>query len=133
MSNPTKEENYTEPTQTAQETAQESTQEVAQETAQETAQESTETQAQTGTQEVVQETVQESTETQAQTGEKKQKAVYCFRCKQQINASDDHCPFCGFKRYVPMDEKKRDKIKMITTVVGIVVFIIIFVILEFKK
>ena len=119
MSIPTKEENYTEPTQTAQE----STQEVAQETAQEVAQEV----AQTGTEENA------STETQAQTGEKKQKAVYCFRCKQQINASDDHCPFCGFKRYVPMDEKKRDKIKMITTVVGIVVFIIIFVILEFKK
>ena len=43
------------------------------------------------------------------------------------------CPACGFKIYVPMDEEKRKKIKLITTVVAVAAFIVLFVVLQFKK
>ena len=70
---------------------------------------------------------------QTQESEQKPKTVHCFRCKMPVKENESRCPFCGFKRYVPMDEEKRDKFKLIATVVGIVVFIILFVILQFKK
>ena len=43
------------------------------------------------------------------------------------------CPACGFTVYVPMSEEKRNKIKLTLTVVAFVVFIVIFVALQFKK
>ena len=57
--------------------------------------------------------------------------MHCRRC--QTLMKEGVCPTCGFKAYVPMSEEKRKKIKTITTVIGFVVFIIIFVILQFKK
>ena len=40
---------------------------------------------------------------------------------------------CGFKIYMPMDSEKRDKIKLVTTIIGFAVFFVIFIILQFKK
>ena len=57
--------------------------------------------------------------------------LHCKRCKTVME--NGVCPACGFKVYVPMDEEKRKKIKLALTVVGFVVFIIIFVALQFKK
>ena len=57
--------------------------------------------------------------------------VHCKRCRTLME--NGVCPACGFKIYVPMDEEKRKKIKLITTVVAVVVFIALFVALQFKK
>lgn len=68
----------------------------------------------------------------AQATPKKPKTIPCPRCKMQMEA-DGRCATCGFKKYVPMDEKKRNKIKLITTIVAMVIFVVLFVILQFKK
>ena len=57
--------------------------------------------------------------------------LHCKRCKTVME--NGVCPACGFKIYMPMDEEKRKKIKMALTVVGFVVFIIIFVAIQFKN
>ena len=57
--------------------------------------------------------------------------VHCKHCKTVMK--NGVCPACGFKIYVPMDEKKREKIKLITTIIGFAVFFVIFIILQFKK
>lgn len=57
--------------------------------------------------------------------------MHCRRC--QTLMKEGVCPTCGFKAYVPMSEEKRKKIKTITTIIGFVIFIIIFVALQFKK
>lgn len=57
--------------------------------------------------------------------------VHCKRCRTLME--NGVCPACGFKIYVPMDEEKRKKIKLITTVVAVVVFIALFVALQFKN
>ena len=59
------------------------------------------------------------------------KQVHCKRCKTLME--NGVCPACGFKIYVPMDEEKRKKIKLWMTVGAFVVFIVLFVILQFKK
>ena len=73
-----------------------------------------------------------TTDGQTQTGEKKPKTIPCPRCKMPMQ-EDERCATCGFKKYVPLDEKKRNKIKLITTIIAMVVFVVIFVILQFKK
>ena len=57
--------------------------------------------------------------------------VHCKRCKTLME--NGVCPACGFTVYVPMSEEKRNKIKLTLTVVAFVVFIVIFVALQFKK
>ena len=57
--------------------------------------------------------------------------VHCKRCKTLMK--NGVCPACGFTVYVPMSEEKRTKIKLTLTVVALVVFIVIFVALQFKK
>ncbi len=63
--------------------------------------------------------------------DKTPKEVHCSRCKTMMQ--NGVCPTCGYRMYVPMDEKKRKKIKLIGTVVGMVIFAIIFIILEITK
>lgn len=57
--------------------------------------------------------------------------VHCKRCKTLME--NGVCPTCGFKIYVPMDEGKRKKIRLIVATVAVVVFVVLFVILQFKK
>ena len=57
--------------------------------------------------------------------------VHCKRCKTLME--NGVCPSCGFKIYTPMDMEKREKIKMVTTIIGFVVFFVIFIILQIKK
>ena len=57
--------------------------------------------------------------------------VHCKRCKTLME--NGVCPSCGFKIYTPMDMEKREKIKMLTTIIGFVVFFAIFIILQIKK
>ena len=57
--------------------------------------------------------------------------VHCKRCRTLME--NGVCPACGFKIYVPMDEEKRKKIKLAMTVVAVVVFIALFVALQFKN
>lgn len=57
--------------------------------------------------------------------------VHCKRCKTLME--NGVCPACGFKIYVPMNEEKRNKIKLVLTVVALVVFAIVFVAMQYKK
>ena len=57
--------------------------------------------------------------------------VHCRRC--QTLMENGTCPSCGFKMYVPMSDEKSKKIKTITTAIGFVVFIIIFLVIQFGK
>ena len=57
--------------------------------------------------------------------------VHCKKCKTLMEKGV--CPACGFKIYVPMNAEKRNKIKLITTIIGFVVFFVIFIILQYKK
>lgn len=57
--------------------------------------------------------------------------VHCRCCKTLME--NGVCPTCGFKMYVPMSEEKRNKIKTVTTAIGFVVFIVIFLIIQFSK
>ncbi len=58
--------------------------------------------------------------------------VHCRRCKT-LMGEDGVCPTCGFRMYVPMDKKKRDKIKLIGTVILMAVFVVLFVVLQAMK
>lgn len=58
--------------------------------------------------------------------------VHCRRCKT-LMGEDGVCPTCGFRMYVPMDKQKRDKIKLIGTVVLMAVFVVLFVVLQIMK
>lgn len=88
--------------------------------------------------------MQEQAQTQNQTDEKQEpqkrrsffdsstpEQVHCKDCKTLME--NGVCPACGFKIYVPMDSAKRDKIKLVTTIIGFAVFFVIFIILQFKK
>ena len=57
--------------------------------------------------------------------------VHCKRCKTLME--NGTCPTCGFKIYVPMDQKKRDKIRLVTTVVAMAVFLVLFLIMQIQK
>lgn len=56
------------------------------------------------------------------------RTIHCKRCKTLME--NGVCPTCGWKVYVPMDKKKRDKIRLIVTGVLMVAFVIIFVIIQ---
>ena len=53
---------------------------------------------------------------------------YCRKCKTVMK--DGVCSICGFRAYQPMDEKKRQRIRLIVTVIAFVIFIVLFVIKE---
>ena len=56
---------------------------------------------------------------------------HCRRCRQVMQ--NGVCPTCGFKMYVPMDAKKLGKIKLVLTVVGMAIFVGIFIYIQMKK
>ena len=60
------------------------------------------------------------------------KKLHCRRCNTLLE-ENGYCPTCGYKVYMPMDEKKRNKIKLILTVVFIVVFLGLFIGLQIKN
>lgn len=57
--------------------------------------------------------------------------VYCKRCKTRLQ--EGVCPTCGFKAYVPMDKEKREKIKLILTIVGMAIFLAIFIYMRIQN
>ena len=63
---------------------------------------------------------------------KKGKTYYCPTCKVPLDEKG-LCSRCGNKTYIPMDEEKRNKIKLILTAVFLVIFAVLFVWLQFKK
>ena len=65
-------------------------------------------------------------------GDKQKQRYHCPKCKTLLE-EDGLCPTCGYKMYIPMDEKQRNKVKVILTVVLMVIFAVLFVILQFKK
>ncbi len=56
---------------------------------------------------------------------------HCRRCRTEMK--NGVCPTCGFKMYVPMDEKKLGKIKLVLTAVGMAIFIAIFLYIQIKN
>ncbi len=68
----------------------------------------------------------------AKNSKKGKKGFHCPRCKTLLQ-EDGRCPTCGYKMYIPMDEKKRNKIKLILTAVLMAIFVVLFVILQFRK
>ena len=60
------------------------------------------------------------------------KKLHCRRCNTLLE-ENGYCPTCGYKVYMPMDEKKRGKIKLILTVVFIVVFLGLFIAMQIKN
>ena len=77
-------------------------------------------------------TPEERAETENLGAKKQEKRYHCPKCKTLLK-EDGLCPTCGYKMYIPMDEKKRNKIKLIVTIVAMVIFAVMFVILQFKK
>ncbi len=69
------------------------------------------------------------TETETQTDE--EPVMHCKRCRTVMQKGV--CPACGFRVYVPMDEKKVQKIRMIAGGICIVVFLVILLIKEICK
>ena len=56
--------------------------------------------------------------------------LHCKRCKTEMK--NGKCPTCGFEMYVPMSKEKRDKIKLYATIVGMALFVVIFIITRIK-
>ncbi len=54
--------------------------------------------------------------------------IHCKRCKSVME--NGVCPTCGFRIYMPMDEGKRKKIRIIVGAVCVAVFVAAFVILR---
>ena len=55
--------------------------------------------------------------------------LYCRRCKTELNANGV-CPVCCYRVYMPMDEQKRKKIRLIVASVCIVGFLILFFLMK---
>ena len=58
-------------------------------------------------------------------------STHCSRCKCRLENGE--CPLCGFKAYEPMDQEKLKKIRLIGTGVGLVIFAVIFFLLQGMK
>ena len=52
--------------------------------------------------------------------------IHCRRCKTLME--NGVCPTCGYKIYMPMNDKKRNKIRLIATIVFVAIGVIIFAI-----
>ncbi len=59
--------------------------------------------------------------------DKTPETIHCRRCKTLME--NGVCPTCGFKMYVAMDEKKRNKIRMIFGGACLIIFLVLYVIL----
>lgn len=59
------------------------------------------------------------------------KDIHCKRCKTLMKKGV--CPTCGFRIYVPMDKKKRDKAKLILAVVFMAAFLVMFILSQMKN
>ena len=64
-------------------------------------------------------------------GEDIPEVLHCKRCKTKLEKGV--CPVCGFKVYVPIRKEKRDKIRTVVAFVSMVVFVLLFLLLQFKK
>ncbi len=62
--------------------------------------------------------------------EKTPETLHCSRCRTELK--DGVCPTCGFKTYVPMDEKKRKRIRWILTAVFLVGALVILLVTQLK-
>ena len=60
------------------------------------------------------------------------KRLHCRRCNTLME-ENGYCQTCGYKVYMPMDEKKRNKVKLILTVVFVVVFVALLIGLQIKN
>ena len=52
--------------------------------------------------------------------------IHCRRCTTLME--NGVCPTCGYKIYMPMNDKKRNKIRLITAIVFVAIGVIIFAI-----
>ena len=59
------------------------------------------------------------------------KDIHCKRCKTLMEKGV--CPTCGFRIYVPMDKKKRDRTKLILAVVLMAAFLAVFIFSQIKN
>ncbi|MBE5745196.1 MAG: hypothetical protein E7355_03560 [Clostridiales bacterium] len=57
--------------------------------------------------------------------------IHCKRCKTLME--NGVCPVCGFRIYVPMDERKRKKVRIIVAAACIAVFAALFLIFGLHK
>lgn len=51
--------------------------------------------------------------------------IHCKRCKTLME--NGVCPTCGFRIYVPMDKKQRDKMKLTLAIVLMTAFVAVFI------
>ncbi len=64
-------------------------------------------------------------------GEGQEEQIFhCSRCKAVMKKGV--CPVCGHTMYVGMSEKGRKKIRRIVTVAALVIFAVMFLILQLK-
>lgn len=75
--------------------------------------------------------VEESAPVQKSQTKPQESTYHCRRCRTVMQ--NGVCPTCGFKMYVPMDEKKLGKIKLILTAVGMAIFLAIFLYIQIQK
>lgn len=61
--------------------------------------------------------------------QKPSQKLYCRRCKSELGANGV-CRVCGYRVYMPMDENKRKKIRLIVAGVCIVGFLILYLIVK---
>ena len=57
--------------------------------------------------------------------------IHCRRCKTLME--NGVCPTCGFRMYVPMDEKKKGKIKFVLTCGFMAILFAVVVIMQIAK
>lgn len=57
--------------------------------------------------------------------------IHCKHCKTLME--NGVCPNCGHTVYVPMDKKQREKTRLIVAIVCMVVFVIVFVAMQFAN
>ena len=56
--------------------------------------------------------------------------IHCRRCKALMEKGV--CPTCGFRIYVPMDKKKREKMKLTLAILFMAVFLAVFIWMQVK-
>jgi hypothetical protein len=56
------------------------------------------------------------------------KTIHCRRCRTLME--NGVCPDCGFKMYVPMSDEQRKKIRKAGTIVGFIIFAVLYAILK---
>ena len=64
-------------------------------------------------------------------GEHAPEQIHCKRCKTLMDKGV--CPTCGFRIYVPMEKKKRDKVRLIVAAVSMLVFLALFIAIQIAQ